>query len=180
MEIRFTDVKFVYSNFGDESKVFDSLSFTLPSSKINSIIGRNGSGKTTILRLIKSLEVPSEGYIKIGKYIVGRNQDIDTITDYQFRIGMVFQNPDDQFICDNVRDEIELGLKLYHYDLDFLDKRVTGALQMVGLSSDYLDKKIENLSKGEKKLVSIASILAFNPKVILLDEPTNSLDYEYK
>ena len=51
---------------------------------------------------------------------------------------------------------------------------------MVGLSSDYLDKKIENLSKGEKTLVSIASILAFNPKVILLDEPTNSLDYEYK
>ena len=62
-------------------------------------------------------EIDDDGYIKIGKYIVGKNQDIDTITDYQFRIGMVFQNPDDQFICDNVRDEIELGLKLYHYDL---------------------------------------------------------------
>lgn len=179
MEIRFTDVKFSYFNFGTEVKVFDHLSFTLPSNKINSFIGKNGSGKTTILRLIKSLCYPMEGYINIGKYVVGKNKDMDTLADYQCRIGMVFQNSDDQFICESVREELELGLKIYHYSLASIKERVSGALQMVGLSLDYLDKKIEFLSKGEKKLVSIAAILVFNPKVILLDEPTNSLDFEY-
>lgn len=180
MEIKFTNVKFMYDNFGVKKELFNDLTFTLLSNKINTFIGSNGSGKTTILKLIKSLELPDSGYIKIGKYIVGKDSTIDTITDYKFRIGMVFQNSPDQFICDNVREELELGIKLYHYDLNQIDKRITGALQMVGLSKSYLDKNISSLSKGEKKLIAIASILVFNPKVILLDEPTNSLDYEYK
>lgn len=180
MEIKFTNVKFMYDNFGVKKELFNDLTFTLQSNKINTFIGPNGSGKTTILKLIKSLELPDSGYIKIGKYIVGKDSTIDTITDYKFRIGMVFQNSPDQFICDNVREELELGIKLYHYDLNQIDKRITGALQMVGLSKSYLDKNISSLSKGEKKLIAIASILVFNPKVILLDEPTNSLDYEYK
>ncbi len=180
MEIKFTNVNFMYDNFGVKKELFNDLTFTLQSNKINTFIGPNGSGKTTILKLIKSLELPDSGYIKIGKYIVGKDSTIDTITDYKFRIGMVFQNSSDQFICENVREELELGIKLYHYDLNQIDKRITGALQMVGLSKSYLDKNISSLSKGEKKLIAIASILVFNPKVILLDEPTNSLDYEYK
>ena len=91
MEIKFINVKFMYDNFGVKKELFNDLTFTLLSNKINTFIGPNGSGKTTILKLIKSLELPDSGYIKIGKYIVGKDSTIDTITDYKFRIGMVFQ-----------------------------------------------------------------------------------------
>lgn len=180
MEIKFKNVCYTYDKIEKNSFSLNDLNFTLESNKISSIIGPNGSGKTTILRLMESIVKPDSGFIKIGKYIVGKDSEVDSLADYKIRIGMVFQNLDEQFMESTVKEELELGLKFYNYRLKELNKRVTEALQMVGLNDSYLDKNPFELSKQEKKLISIASVLIFNPKVILLDEPTNGLDEQSK
>ena len=180
MEIKFKNVCYTYDKIEKNSFSLNDLNFTLESNKITSIIGPNGSGKTTILRLIESIVKPNSGIIKVGRYIVGKDSEVDSLTDYKIRIGMVFQNSDEQFMESNVKDELELGLKFYNYRLKEINKRVTEALQMVGLDEEYLNKNLFELSKQEKKLISIASVLIFNPKVILLDEPTNGLDEQSK
>ena len=180
MEIKFKNVCYTYDKIEKNSFSLNDLNFTLESNKITSIIGPNGSGKTTILRLIESIVKPNSGIIKVGRYIVGKDSEVDSLADYKIRIGMVFQNSDEQFMESNGKDELELGLKFYNYRLKEINKRVTEALQMVGLDEEYLNKNIFELSKQEKKLISIASVLIFNPKVILLDEPTNGLDEQSK
>lgn len=180
MEIKFKNVCYSYDNIENNSFSLNDLNFTLESNKITSIIGPNGSGKTTILRLIESIVKPNSGIIKVGRYIVGKDSEVDSLADYKIRIGMVFQNSDEQFMESTVKDELELGLKFYNYRLKEINKRVTEALQMVGLDEEYLNKNLFELSKQEKKLISIASVLIFNPKVILLDEPTNGLDEQSK
>lgn len=180
MEIKFKNVCYTYNKMEKNCFSLNDLNFTLESNKITSIIGPNGSGKTTILRLIESIVKPNSGIIKVGRYIVGKDSEVDSLTDYKIRIGMVFQNSDEQFMESNVKDELELGLKFYNYRLKEINKRVTEALQMVGLDEEYLNKNLFELSKQEKKLISIASVLIFNPKVILLDEPTNGLDEQSK
>lgn len=180
MEIKFKNVCYSYDNIENNSFSLNDLNFTLESNKITSIIGPNGSGKTTILRLIESIVKPNSGIIKVGRYIVGKDNEVDSLADYKIRIGMVFQNSDEQFMESTVKDELELGLKFYNYRLKEINKRVTEALQMVGLDEEYLNKNLFELSKQEKKLISIASVLIFNPKVILLDEPTNGLDEQSK
>lgn len=179
MEIKFNDVNFVYNQKTTiKIEALKNINIELKEGKITSIIGRSGSGKTTIAELMNALLFPTEGTIKIGSYSIsnkGIKNDKD-INKLRVNVGLVFQFPEEQFFNMTVRDEISFGMKYFNYRMQEIDKRTIDALKMVGLNEEYLDRNPFTLSNGEKRKVAIASILAFNPKIIVLDEPTIGLD----
>lgn len=166
MEIRFDNVSYL-----DKIK---NMTYTFCDNKITTIIGESGSGKTLISYLITGLINPSEGTITIGNNVIDKNTK--DFKDIRRDIGYVFQNPEEQFFTNSVKEELEFSLKKYKYRLDKLDKRVIDALKLVGLPLEYLTRSPFSLSGGEKEKLSIAIALSLNPKVLILDEPTVYLD----
>lgn len=170
MEIIFEKV-----SFKDRLK---EINLNVPEGKIIGIVGPSGSGKTLIAEMIDVLERPETGYIKIGKHTIEKTNKIDNINDIRFNVGLVFQNTEEQIFNDTVLDEISFGMKHFKYKQGKINQRVKDALKMVQLKESYLTKNPFRLSAGEMKKVAIASVLAFNPKVLVLDEPMESLDYQ--
>ena len=158
MEIKFNNVDYVYNlktPFENIALLKINLEFKM--GMINGIIGSSGSGKTTLIELIKGFKKPVKG--KITRRIK-RN------------IGIVFQNPEDQFFCNTVLEEIEYGLRK--------KGNINDILSMINLDSSILSRNPLSLSSGEKRKVAIASVLALNPEVIIFDEPTIGLDSSSK
>ena len=166
MEIKLENVSFSYNKINYTKKdILKNISTTFKEGEIYSIIGKSGVGKTTMAELIAGLLIPTEGKII--------NQEAK-------QIGMVFQFPEEQFFNSTVNEELEIGMILNHYHTEEKEKRIISALRMVGLDESYLEKNPFKLSNGEKRLVAIAAVLIFNPKVIILDEPTIGLDENSK
>ena len=102
------------------------------------------------------------------------------INDLRVNIGLVFQYPEEQFFNMNIYDEISFGMNCFGFKKEDINKRVEESLKMVGLNAEYMYKNPFNISSGEKRKVAIASILAYNPELIILDEPTIGLDSKSK
>lgn len=177
MEIKFSGVSYRYNGIKRSDKnALDKVSLDIKMNKINGIIGPSGSGKTTLIELINALLIPTEGKINVGKYVIEKNnKNLDT-KELRFNVGLIFEFPEQQFFKPTVKKEIEFGLKQYKHKFKNLDKRISDALLMVGLNDSYLNRNPFTLSNGEMRKVAIASVLALNPKVIILDEPTVGLD----
>lgn len=181
MEIKFNHVSFTYNqNTPLEKTALQDISVTFEAEKIHGIIGKSGSGKTTMIELMNALMIPSEGTIEIGSKIISETRKIRNINQMRYKIGLVFQFPEEQFFCSTVKKEIEFGMKYFNKSVANIEKHISDALKMVELNDSYLDRDPFSLSSGEMRKVAIASILAFNPKVIILDEPTIGLDFESK
>ena len=182
MEVKFENVSFSYNtNTSIEKEVLKDLNLTIEEAKITSIIGKSGSGKTTIAELIDFLIVPTEGRIIVGENeITPKKSSLTKIKKIRKDVGLVFQFPEEQFFNMTVEDEIAFSLKYYKYKTDELNKRVLDSLKMVGLDESYLKRNPFTLSNGEKRKVAIASVLAINPKVIIFDEPTIGMDNKGK
>lgn len=183
MEIKFNNVDYIYNkNLSIKNKVIDNINVSFKEGEITSIIGRSGSGKTTMAELMNALIFPSNGTIEIGSYLLNSKgiKNNKKINNLRVNVGLVFQFPEEQFFNMTVKDEISFGMKYFNYKTKDIDKRVSDALKMVGLGDDYLGRNPFTLSNGEKRKVAIASIIAFNPKVIILDEPTIGLDSSSK
>lgn len=179
MEIKFNDVNYIYNkNSSIKNEVLKNINVKFSEGEITSIIGRSGSGKTTIAELMNALLYPSEGNINIGSYLLTSRgiKNNKKINNLRVNVGLVFQFPEEQFFNMTVKEEISFGMKYFNYKTKDIDKRVSDALKMVGLDDNYLERNPFTLSNGEKRKVAIASIIAFNPKVIILDEPTIGLD----
>ena len=143
-----------------------NVSYEFEEGKITSVISSSGGGKTLLSYLISGVEKTISGEI---------------ICTYQGReIGYIFQNAEESFIFNSVREEIIFGLRRYNYKTDNLNKRIEDSLKLVGLPLEYLDKSPFELSSGEKELLAIAVVLALNPKLIIIDEPTIYLDNRRK
>lgn len=142
-----------------DNKVIEDLSLKIKSNIITTIVGKSGSGKTTLAEIISLLIKPSKGNIKLNE-----------------SIGLVFQNPEEQFFSNTVEKEISFGLNYLNKDLSQIKKKVIDSLIMVNLDNSYLNRNLNTLSCGEKRKVAIASILATNPDIVILDEPTLGLD----
>ena len=179
MEIKFKDVNFIYNNKTALKKdVLKDINIEFKEGKTTSIIGRSGSGKTTLAELMNALLFPTSGTIKIGSYQLGvkgikNNKEINKL---RVNVGLIFQFPEEQFFNMTVKEEISFGMKYFKYRTSEIEKRTSDALKMVGLDESYLERNPFTLSNGEKRKVAIASILVFNPKIIVLDEPTIGLD----
>lgn len=183
MEIKFNNVDYIYNkNLSIKNKVIDNINVSFKEGEITGIIGRSGSGKTTMAELMNALIFPSSGTINIGSYILNSKgiKNNKKINNLRVNVGLVFQFPEEQFFNMTVKDEISFGMKYFNYKTNDIDKRVSDALKMVGLDDNYLERNPFTLSNGEKRKVAIASIIAFNPKVIILDEPTIGLDSSSK
>ena len=176
MEIKIIDLSYKYPN--SKKLVLDNININFMAHKVNGIIGKSGSGKTTLLELIDGLINPTFGKIEIEDYIL--NNKTKDYKDVRANIGYMFQFPEYQFFNDTVKQEIQLNSKLYNYRISEIDKRTDDVLKMVGLAKDCLNKDPLLLSHGEARKVALASILIFNPKVIVLDEPTIGLDNKSK
>ena len=182
MEVKFENVSFSYnSNTSIEKQVLKNINLTISDGKITSIIGKSGSGKTTIAELIDFLIVPTEGKIIVGEEeITNKKSSLSKTKRIRKDVGLVFQFPEEQFFNLTVEDEIGFSLKYYKYKTDELKKRVIDSLKMVGLDESYLKKNPFTLSNGEMRKVAIASTLALNPKIIIFDEPTIGMDSSSK
>lgn len=155
-------------------QVLHDISFTLNSGEMVSLVGKNGAGKSTLAKLLVGFIKPDRGVIKFhGKDI--REQTIRERAEY---IGYVMQNPNQMISKPMIRDEVALGLQLRHVDPLIIEERVKHALQVCGLAP-FEDWPISALSYGQKKRVTIASILALQPKILVLDEPTAGQDYRH-
>ena len=178
MEIKFNNVYFSYNkNTPIENEVLKNINLDIKEGKISSIIGRSGSGKSTLVEMINALNIPSKGEVKINDFIItNKSKRIKNINDLRVNIGLIFQFPEEQFFNMTVYDEISFGMKYFNYKTKDIEKRVKDSLKMVGLNQNYINRNPFTLSNGEKRKVAFASILAFNPEVIILDEPTIGLD----
>ena len=147
------------------------VSLNIEEGKYISIIGHNGSGKSTIAKLMIGLLTAKEG--KINAF--GLEMNRKNVREIRSHIGIVFQNPDNQFIGSTVRDDIAFGLEnrqVKHEDMDAIINEFASKVNML----DYLDKEPENLSGGQKQRVAIAGILAMKPDLVIFDEATSMLD----
>lgn len=177
MKIKFDNVSYSYlCGTPLEKKALDNITLEINEKQINGIIGPSGSGKSTLIELINGLKLPTRGTVYVGKHKLKNNIRIIKANNLRFDIGIVFQNPEEQFFLKTVKKEIEFGMKYFGYRANKIEERVKSAIKMVGLDDEILNRNPFMLSGGEKRKVAIASVLAFNPKVIILDEPTNGLD----
>jgi len=156
-----------------EHNTLDDLSFHVKRGEWLSIIGHNGSGKSTTVRLLDGLLAAESGQI----FIEGDLLTEDNVWDIRHKIGMVFQNPDNQFVGATVEDDVAFGLENKDIPLDEMKERVAKALNLVGMS-EFADREPSRLSGGQKQRVAIAGALAMQPDIIILDEATSMLDPE--
>jgi len=160
-------------NFSYDGKinVLNGVSFSLEKGKYYSIIGRNGSGKSTLAKLLLGLLDSKEGEIKVLDTLLNHK----TVNDIRSHMGIVFQNPDNQFIGSTVRDDIAFGLENRKVPSEMMDDIIEKYARKVNML-EFLDKEPENLSGGQKQRVAIAGAIAMNPEILILDEATAMLD----
>ncbi len=166
------EVKNVSYKIGD-NLVLNNISLDAAEGKIIGILGSGGSGKSSLISIMSGLNLPNDGEVIYNKSKVTSDKIIG-VGNLRKNVGVLYQNLDDQFFLDTVREELEFALR--EYKVDDIDKRVKDSLKMVGLDEEYLNKDPMKLSSGEKRLVGLSMILSFNPKVFLLDEPLYNLD----
>ncbi|MFD2445207.1 energy-coupling factor ABC transporter ATP-binding protein [Bacillus sp. CGMCC 1.16607] len=135
------------------------------------IVGHNGSGKSTLAKLLNGLQFAQEGSIKA----CGIELNEETIWTVRKQIGMVFQNPDNQFVGTTVQDDVAFGLENNGIPREEMTKRVVDSLKKVKMD-DFLNQEPHHLSGGQKQRVAIAGVLALKPAIIILDEATSMLD----
>lgn len=170
--IEVKNLKYKYDQ-EDERYTLNDVSFHVKQGEWLSIIGHNGSGKSTTVRLIDGLLEAESGDI----YIDGDALTIDNVWEKRRLIGMVFQNPDNQFVGATVEDDVAFGLENQGIPLEEMRSRVDEALELVGMT-DFKTREPARLSGGQKQRVAIAGVVALRPKIIILDEATSMLDPE--
>ena len=164
-------IKNISFNYPEQEKLFNDFSMNIQEGKWTAIIGQNGSGKSTLARLIDGLIVLKSGQIVVD----GLTVNDANIFDIRNKIGMVFQNPEDQFVGATVEDDVAFGLENRQVPREQMHQIVEQSLRQVGMW-DFRDRIPANLSGGQKQRVAIAGIIALSPKIIILDEATSMLD----
>ena len=157
-----------------EKKAVDNVSLEIKKGEFIGIIGHTGSGKSTLVQMLNGLITPTEGQVILdGKDIWSEPKKIRNI---RFRVGMVFQYPEYQLFEETVFKDIAFGAVNMGLSGEELDAAVRKAAEFTGLTADMLEKSPFDLSGGEKRRAAIAGVIAMNPEVLILDEPTAGLD----
>lgn len=165
-------VTFTYSpDEPDIKNAVEDVSFAVNEGEWIAIVGHNGSGKSTIARLINGLLFPQEGTIKV----LNQSLTEENLWDIRSQMGMVFQNPDNQFVGATVQDDVAFALENNGIPYEEMVKRVHEALKQVKMDQ-FLNHEPQHLSGGQKQRVAIAGALALKPKLLILDEATSMLD----
>ena len=165
------EVRNLTFSYTEGNEVLSDLSFNIEKGDYVTIIGHNGSGKSTLARLLVGLLVPKRGDIIID----GLKLDEENVYQIREKLGIVFQNPDNQFIGSTVKDDIAFGLENRLVKSEEMDEIINKYASIVGLEK-FLDKEPTALSGGQKQRVAIAGVLAMKPDIIIFDEATSMLD----
>lgn len=157
-----------------EKRAVDNVSLQINQGEFIGVIGHTGSGKSTLIQMLNGLIRPSDGQVLLdGKDIWEQPKKIRSV---RFRVGMVFQYPEYQLFEETVRKDIAFGPQNMGVEGEALDKAVIDAANFTGLKTELLEKSPFDLSGGEKRRAAIAGVIAMNPEVLVLDEPTAGLD----
>ena len=170
--IKVRNLKYKYDS-ESENYTLNDVSFQVKKGEWLSIVGHNGSGKSTTVRLIDGLLEAESGDIIIS----GDKLTAENVWEKRRQIGMVFQNPDNQFVGATVEDDVAFGLENQGLDYDLMVERVQQALELVGMQ-DFKEREPARLSGGQKQRVDVAGVVALRPDIIILDEATSMLDPE--
>lgn len=165
------EMKHIYFSYTSNHPVIEDFNLTIEKGQFVTILGHNGSGKSTLAKLLIGLIKAKKGSIVID----GQELHETTVDQIRKKIGIVFQNPDNQFVGVTVRDDIAFGLENRQIPRTDMIKRIEEYAALVSMES-FLDKDPESLSGGEKQRVAIAGVLAINPDIIIFDESTSMLD----
>lgn len=171
--IRFINVTHAYHNEREESTIsLSDINININTGDFIAVIGANGSGKSTFARHMNGLLLPSNGNVIVD----GNNtNDSDKLWEIRKKVGMVFQNPDNQLVATTIEDDIAFGMENIGIEESEMKKRVEWALNLVGMH-DLRNKEPHLLSGGQKQKVVIAGALAMHTSYLVLDEPTSMLD----
>jgi cobalt/nickel transport system ATP-binding protein len=166
--IEVTQLSFTYP---DGTRALDDISLSVPDGSFLAVMGANGSGKSTFLRHLNGLLNGRSDAVKVGGIVV-RKKTFEQVNRFT---GFVFQDPNDQIFAPTVRDDICYGPRNLGLDEEEVERRLQWAAERSGITR-LLDRPIHHLSYGQKKSLSIAGVLAMKPRLLILDEPTASLD----
>ncbi|MFD2307898.1 energy-coupling factor ABC transporter ATP-binding protein [Enterococcus termitis] len=170
--IELKNIKFSYQP-EDASPALNDVSFSIQQGEWIAIIGHNGSGKSTLAKTINGLLLPEAGSISVG----GKVLNEENVWEIRRMVGMVFQNPDNQFVGSTVEDDVAFGLENQGIPREEMLVRVKDALEKVRMDS-FATREPARLSGGQKQRVAIAGVVALRPDIIILDEATSMLDPE--
>ena len=175
IKLELKDVSFYYGKGTPFVKTaLDNVSVSFEEGKITGLIGRTGSGKSTLVNLLNGLYKPSSGKVLLdGKDIWEKPSEISKI---RYKVGLVMQYPEYQLFDETVRRDIGFGPRNLGLSEEEIEERVSDAITFTGIGSDILEKSPFELSGGQKRRVAIAGILAMRPEVLVLDEPAAGLD----
>ena len=170
--IEFINVSYIHQT---GVKALDEVTIQFGKGELVAIVGANGAGKTTLVKHMNGLLKPTKGTVKVFGYDTTQQ----TVASLSRRVGIVFQNADHQLFSDTVEHEIEFGLRNFGFSEDVVRQRVDWALKFFGLK-EYANISPMMLSGGEKKRLCLAAVLAWDPDVLVLDEPTVGQDLLHK
>lgn len=177
MQIKFESVNHVYNaNTPMEQRALYDINFEIKEGQFLSVVGHTGSGKSTLIQHMNGLLKPSSGSITIGEKVIKSDEKNKGLKDVRQHVGLVFQFPEYQLFEETVEKDIMFGPMNYGVSEDEAHQRARDVIQMVGLNESILEHSPFNLSGGQMRRVAIAGILAMNPDVLVLDEPTAGLD----
>nr|WP_106781802.1 energy-coupling factor ABC transporter ATP-binding protein [Lysinibacillus timonensis] len=170
--LSFNNVSFSYTpEVDDARKAVENVSFSINEGEWIAIVGHNGSGKSTMVKIISGLLFPQEGEVRVLRNVLTE----ENLWDTRSNIGMVFQNPDNQFVGATVQDDVAFALENNGVPYDDMVERVHTSLKQVKMDK-FLNHEPHHLSGGQKQRVAIAGALAMRPKILILDEATAMLD----
>ena len=169
------EVKDVFFSYSNNVEALTGLSLQIRDGEFVAIMGQNGAGKTTLVKLFNGLLKPTKGEVLID----GVNTRKVSVANLARKVGFVFQNADHQLFCETVEEEVAFALRNFGFKENAVQERVNWALNLLDLT-EYRQASPFMLSGGERKRVALASVLSWNPKVLILDEPTIGQDYQQK
>lgn len=177
MAIVFKELSYVYSpDMPYAFKALDHIDLDIAMHKMTAIIGKTGSGKSTLVQHLNALLLPSDGYIEILDHKIVANEKNKGLKALRSKVGLVFQFSEYQLFEETILKDVSFGPKNFGDDEQSATSKAKKALALVGLDESYYDRSPLELSGGQKRRVAIAGILAMNPEIIVLDEPTAGLD----
>ncbi|MEW2694713.1 energy-coupling factor ABC transporter ATP-binding protein [Enterococcus raffinosus] len=169
--IEINQIEFSYQE--DATPALKDVSFSINKGEWSAIVGHNGSGKSTLAKAINGLHLPQKGTVTVG----GMELSEESVWDIRRMVGMVFQNPDNQFVGATVEDDVAFGLENQGIERSEMQSRVQDALEKVKMQN-FATREPARLSGGQKQRVAIAGVVALRPDIIILDEATSMLDPE--
>jgi len=169
------EVKNLCFTYPNGVEALKGISLTIKEGELVAVMGQNGAGKTTLVKHFNGLLKPTSGQVLVNRVDTAKT----TVATLARNVGFVFQNPDHQLFSETVEAEIAFGLRNFNFSVEITEKRITWALNLLGLT-DYRKTSSFLLSGGERKRVALASVLAWDPTTLILDEPTIGQDYEQK